>query len=74
MARSTTRSAPRRLTKHTVFIAVLSLSVFCLILFCGFAVWGNGSAAHTQVMDVLSTCWKMGFGGVLGMLGTRSAG
>lgn len=56
-----------------VFTTVVVLSLISLALAIYFATRTNLSAAQQQMLDTCSTCWKLGFGAIVGMIGGKAS-
>ena len=59
-------------TFRYVFVAVAVLSVLSLGLAFLLADLTEPTRAQEQLLETCSTCWKMGFGAIVGMIGGKA--
>jgi hypothetical protein len=57
-------------TFRLIFTAVVSLTVLSLVAAIVLS-WVAENDAQKQLVEACSTCWKMGFGAVVGMIGGK---
>jgi len=71
-SQSARKRQSRRLSKHTVFWTVTLITIGLFLVSCLAAFWATERESIRQLSDACSTGWKLGFGSILTLLGTRS--
>ncbi len=56
-----------------IFLTVASLTALSLLIMCIVAMSGVDSDSSANLLDAVSTTFKMGFGAIIGLIGGKAA-
>lgn len=55
-----------------VFWTIVTLSVLSLLLAIALSMRPNQTLQEQQMLETCSTCWKLGFGAIVGLIGGKA--